>query len=726
MLKKKKNHEALKKINIKKKHKALINVIYENGVQCSHDANIRFHGDFLDHINMINGTPIPSLRVKLNTSHINNITRFILFRPMSRYFDSEILSTTLYRNLGFMSPRTFKVKVEINGVETDYLFQENLKKEFLEFNSRVEGPILESNEDYHNYDIFQLSRISNSEWIKKDYIKKLTSLEALRFYNMILLKSKKFFTYDELIRFDPDDFDEITLKKIAEFDALTFATDNDHLLTFYNRRFYFDPIRKSIEPIYYDGSSKILSEINYDVFTGEYKQNLFNYQKMTKLNFDRIDGEALDQPYYAKKNYNESLVTNIAKVGAEPLIKKISELDRQNLLIELKNNGFQNINIYQLNIIFEKILGRLNQIKESELDQEIDFLKIENQPYKSVKTKEKINLIFLKDKNILNCLYNASCMFTDDEIAKFEIESCDQNLENCIIKKSNPKITKALIEQKKITKNYDIFLSMDKKEYLGDKVENFKELEGNSLEKIEILKDVNIFHNSYVKVNFDKKLKKIIFYYQNSLGKVLILDSELKNLNFSMINNSDFLNDEYKKNHNLTGCLTILNSNLKNIAIDSKDFYCEDTINFIKSNGSIKSINILNSNSDAIDADFSSLQFDKIVVENSKNDCVDVSFGDYEIKKAELNNCGDKGVSVGEKSNLILDDAIVKKTNIGIASKDSSITKISNLKNYNVDLCLSSYKKKQEFDGGYIFVKKFQCKDYKKKINYDEYSSIDY
>ena len=46
--------------------------------------------------------------------------------------------------------------------------------------------------------------------------------------------------------------------------------------------------------------------------------------------------------------------------------------------------------------------------------------------------------------------------------------------------------------------------------------------------------------------------------------------------------------------------------------------------------------------------------FRKNVV-SSKNDCVDLSAGTYKLNKLRLVNCGDKGLSVGEKSLLQLD-----------------------------------------------------------------------
>ena len=47
--------------------------------------------------------------------------------------------------------------------------------------------------------------------------------------------------------------------------------------------------------------------------------------------------------------------------------------------------------------------------------------------------------------------------------------------------------------------------------------------------------------------------------------------------------------------------------------------------------------------------------------------------------------------------NLIVDQAVV-----GIASKDSSVAYIDKAEINNTKECLTAYRKKQEFDGGYL------------------------
>ena len=48
-----------------------------------------------------------------------------------------------------------------------------------------------------------------------------------------------------------------------------------------------------------------------------------------------------------------------------------------------------------------------------------------------------------------------------------------------------------------------------------------------------------------------------------------------------------------------------------------------------------------------------------------------------------------------------------------MASKDNAKTFIDEFKVNNVGDCLSAYNKKQEFSGGFIDIKKFECNNYK-------------
>ena len=85
------------------------------------------------------------------------------------------------------------------------------------------------------------------------------------------------------------------------------------------------------------------------------------------------------------------------------------------------------------------------------------------------------------------------------------------------------------------------------------------------------------------------------------------------------------------------------------------------------SDGKGISLNVEDSFADAVDRFFKIIVYSLKVI-NAGNDCFDVSSGEYFLEKAILNNCGDKGVSVGEMSSLSAKN-FVSNSNIGVSSK---------------------------------------------------------
>ena len=171
-------------------------------------------------------------------------------------------------------------------------------------------------------------------------------------------------------------------------------------------------------------------------------------------------------------------------------------------------------------------------------------------------------------------------------------------------------------------------------------------------------------------------------------------------------------NNEQRFDQNLlTGCLTLLDLSVDNISIEINGAMCEDGVNLVRVSGDINNVVVKNVLLDAIDADFSKLNFNNINIKDAGNDCVDLSFGDYHIDHADLSECEDKAISVGEKSKLSINSAKISKSNIGLAAKDSSVVKVNNITTNSTTTCFSAYNKKQEFWGGKITVKKHNCQE---------------
>ena len=240
-------------------------------------------------------------------------------------------------------------------------------------------------------------------------------------------------------------------------------------------------------------------------------------------------------------------------------------------------------------------------------------------------------------------------------------------------------------------------------------------------------KNVIFFFNNGIEYKFNKK-KNLFEVFQNSNhGRGFFINGSIENIKINFTGNSsnfDSSSSNRIDKKNLTGCLTFIKSYFENVELESLNSNCEDGINLVNTSGNIRKILSKNSLYDGLDIDFSSLSIEHIEVDNSLNDCLDLSFGNYFVKNLELNYCGDKGVSVGEKSVAKFEIANISNSNIGIASKDSSTTDVTNSNIVNTKICVTAYKKKQEFAGGILKIINSHCENYEKKMNIDKNSKI--
>ena len=96
------------------------------------------------------------------------------------------------------------------------------------------------------------------------------------------------------------------------------------------------------------------------------------------------------------------------------------------------------------------------------------------------------------------------------------------------------------------------------------------------------------------------------------------------------------------------------------------------------------------------------------------------------ISSNTVNKIMDKAISVGERSNLIAKNLTVLSSNMGIVSKDSSKTLVTDSLFENInEYALMSYIKKEQFEGAMLDCKKCVFNIEKDKILFkDEFSSI--
>ena len=629
----------------KNRFDAEIVFIFPDDISCTFTSEIRLSGDFKDHLRSdLNA----SLDIKLKEGNIQNITKFKLFLPETRRMETEFVTSQIMSELGFLTPRTFLISASINSQEqVEYIFQEKIVKEFLEYNLQREGPLLETSEEYFwenrsilNSDIpILFGKILNTNWVNLSKNNQMIALEALSEFDKLIFQSDgSFLIYNS---------DDLKYEKLGEFDAALYALDGNHGLAIHNRKFFYDNFKNTLVPIYYDIDSQIASR---DLTVQNCSELLqYDYQKSACIN-------------------------NLAKF-AKKLLNDIN-FDSNDLLYSLNSKGIE-IEEEFVDIIFNKFVKNLNSIAsigKNDYKFQEDYLN----SYRS---------------NYLEYIKNPSIGYYFINLELEQLKFCDAYLSNCYIESSFDSIENNLI-------NNDMIYHLI----------NIEELSENNYNLFQVSEEVFLktFGNSEIQI--DKKNKVLtISIFENE--KVIIFGEGIFS-DWKIIflgNHKASISDSRQDENSLTGCLTFYNLKITNLDLESRNNNCEDAINFIGSSGSLKSILVENSLFDSIDIDFSNLEITLIEVKNSGNDCFDVSFSSIFVNQLIANKCSDKALSIGENSSVNLNTVNISDSKIGVAVKDSSTLTLNDLTIVGADMCIATYRKKQEFGSSLLKSKNTYC-----------------
>ena len=236
---------------------------------------------------------------------------------------------------------------------------------------------------------------------------------------------------------------------------------------------------------------------------------------------------------------------------------------------------------------------------------------------------------------------------------------------------------------------------------------------------------------------YNNKQEKIKIYGDggNKGGGIFIFDNQKQ----TVLNNIEYynlgtLNRDYVKtantnnllsNFNLLGSLNFYKTSVKISNSSFFDISSEDAINIIESNFFLENNKFNNIKYDAIDFDFTKGKLSNLNFKNIGNDALDFSGSSVKIENIFGDHINDKFVSVGENSKLNIQNVNLVNSSIGIASKDGSNVSVNKLFFDKVTYPFASYKKKNEYDGGILKIKKFKLSNFKKEYLKDNFSIVE-
>ena len=621
---------------------------------CKYKSQIKLVGDMSDHLNFNSNLINHSIKLKLTDSNIDGNVTFRIFIPRSRLGDNELFGAMVYRKMGFLSPKTSRINININGNLGSYIIQEEINKEFLESNQRSEGPIFEGAEIFGIRQPISLARVSNGEWGAKSNESSLITAYSLNKLNNIYLQSSAI--EDHPLNIWSQEEDLIHKKStlvLQDFYALSYSMNGVHGLTRDDSRFYFNSIYGHFEPIYYDQEISIQEDLKF---------------------------KSIDQN---------------TKNGLNSIKAKLANINKDILFKDLVKRGFISGRVY-----FDEILNKLN--KNINL---LDQLKVADIKYRSVGQKELNE--YLYNKKYFDKLINIDV----NDFSKIKI--CGENIDKCFFKKIDSNELGDIFKQNIMFDGtrHSLFHGLVEPGVKDYPISIF------SLNSILIEGKVYLKHTENLRIYIDR-IKKVIRIENKensqSIGRALFHSGVLSDWDISYIapKNSNFIKSSSRFSKNgLTGCLNFHDITINLIDIKLENSFCEDGVHFMRVKGSIDNLTIERSISDAVDIDFSEIEINLVDIKNATNDCIDLSSGKYSINKIIAYNCGDKGISVGE--NAIFKNSSLKLDNVlfGVVSKDSSSVELQSGSINSRGACGSAYRKKQEFNGAKIYMNDVVCQN---------------
>lgn len=664
----------------KRRFNATLTVNYDFGT-CSYSARVRQSGDWLDHIELIEGGHLlQSLDISLVDGNVNGMTRFKLFIPGTRVGHNEIFATILARSWGFISPETFEVEVAVNGHNELYLLQERPEKELLERLGRREGPIFEGDETLLWDDLGQwvqgeaisLVRLTNDNWAASNYS---SASLALRGYLQLVYG---YMHHGEGAGENPYTNPRFGCSNVTidEFAAFMVLGNGLHGLRPHNRSFYYNAMRDLVEPIYYDGNMNFAAQLDEKfALKALLGSNLLYIQSFLQQAL-----HDLADPHFVtllQSDFDDRIQS--PRVGSERFSAMLSGAYRNasqitQLLLD------QDVSVDQLSCVDgdRSALAQAFTLRLSQFNETSGILNI---------IDDNLNEIFYFSENLM--------------------QNQNQNLNQSIWL---DRLVQILSRDDTIPAHQNIV-----------EVENLY----NDLFSISFL-DGFLVYSGGVILNIDWQSKTLLINSYDYSDWVLLNGMNLSGWsieytgNFSIYETYDDERTRYNR-HGQTGCLTIYDSTFRETKVVILNAVCEDGINIVSSSGQIDHIKTENTSYDAIDIDFSNVSVDLINVTNAGNDCVDISYGVYSFSSIQVHNCNDKGLSAGEASSVSIENIEISDSIIGIASKDGSYVHVRNGNVLDTPTCLSAYQKKQEFSGALIEVIDLNCNGF---ITADENSLI--
>ena len=709
-------------------------------------SRIRLKGDRADH--WIDNK-LFSLDIKIKNGSIDGWERIALQSHSSRGFPRSLIISNMMKRLNIISENYKTYELIVNGQSwgkryaidriSESFFENRKLKESLTFKfTNQDNVFIASKVTSNDISVEDLEKIlfsqgryttkfDNDVKIENFYLKSVIKTLNLRKFDQQNSHKKKLFIKDIF-----------ELNEIATIYAYIFLFNDGHPFGPGNLIFYFDPYLAKIRPIFNDatGSTSYNNFSSYKNFDFDYLNNFNN--NLTYLLTDEIFFETIIKKMSLIINDFDNVRNDIKK------IEKNYDKNFENVIpFKTITKNYQNFLKYKKNY-FTKIKNislAKNELDIKKLNQNYDNFVLKNKKFDQILIKNYKEKIFTRVYNDgwieIQNLTNEQIKI-NKLIIQSSLNNCMQTIKVNLLVKPNDRVDNKIDTIKCSNAKYQIFATQEKKNLLSNgKVEDLETKHENLINKynkniyknkdliikgsiiidepikiknsnliIEEGSNILVNNNSFILIengnliiNGTKKLPVNISSSDNYWGGIYVKNSKYSKIENLNIKNLDFFND-YKNLFFLTGAINFYKSNVEITNLNLSNSIAEDGINFINSYIKLKNINIDGVKSDGIDFDFSKGNIENISVSNVKGDGLDFSGSTFSINNSNFENILDKAISVGERSEININNIIVQNSNIAIAVKDGSLSNLRDFSFIDNNEDVTGYLKKPFYEIG--------------------------
>jgi hypothetical protein len=720
------------------KDESWVNAKMEQGKK-QYTGRIRLKGDWTDHLIGDKW----SYRIQLDGGQAwNRMVTFSVQNPMTRDFLSEWVLHQWFDREGILTTRYEMIELRINGVTKGlYAYEEHFEKQIAEYNARREGPIMKLDET-GLWEVQERMLENDQPIVEEDYpifksspvipFGEKKALEDSAMTRQVQIAQQLATQYKNGKKTVWELFDA---KKVARYYAIIDISKAQHAFIWHNQRWYYNPIISRLEPIGFDGYTTdgpfiwmskpfIGYARNFRYMAAGYRDQMFErffqdtafvkeyvgalYQFTSVEYLDKllrelepriVQMESWIGKEWANYKYNRTFLVESAK-KLRLMLVPVEHVSVKAHFQEKKGGQFRYkvFNYHCLPVVLLGVGKKADKMDHPFTEQKLVDPYYENYPaeFQDMYAKKEGKFIFFRVPGI-DSLFAAPILqwpnpegktpeqklFEGLKITSNDLYTVDDSLKVVTFKKGKYKTDKDILIPQGYTVNFQSGVEID------------------------FVRNAKFISKSTVLMSGTEEAPIKIFSSDQSANGFTLLQPEKKcEMRYVAFEDLGTLHED---GWNLTGAVSAYEAE---ILIDHCSFvknHCEDALNLVRCIFDYRNSYIGYTFGDGFDSDFCHGVLYKANFSHTGNDCIDFSGSTITIFSAYCEFAGDKGISLGEECNAIIESAVVRNSVVGVAAKDLTKVTIKTIDLYDNKTAFTAYQKKPEYGPGTIVVEKYRA-----------------